>query len=126
MGNTLYWVKKKICGQKKILGLEKIRAKRGFFLTTQGRKIDAHFQIKFARNTVYNQQFWNQVPKHNDEWAVSHRSGEKVSKQTRTVKTESVIRHCEKEDRERRQGSLQEQSLTQRDTKKEGIRNEQE
>ena len=51
MGNTLCWVKKKICGQKKILGLEKIRAKRGFFLTTQGRKIDAHFQIKLARNT---------------------------------------------------------------------------
>ena len=53
-GNGKYTLlgQKKICGQKKILGLEKIRAKRGFFLTTQGRKIDAHFQIKFARNTV--------------------------------------------------------------------------
>ena len=55
MGNTFYWVKKKNCGQKIFLGLEKIRAKRGFFLTTQGRKIDAHFQIKFARNTGVEQ-----------------------------------------------------------------------
>ena len=91
------------------------------------RYIDALlFPDKRYTKDIYNQQFWNQVPKNNNEWAVSHRSGEKVSKQTRTVKTESVIRHCEKEDRERRQGSLQEQSLTQRDTKKEGIRNEQE
>ena len=55
-GNGKYTLfgQKKMVWSKKNLGLEKIRAKRGFFLTTQGRKIDAHFQIKFARNTVYH------------------------------------------------------------------------
>ena len=69
------------------------------------RYIDALlFPDKRYTKGIHNQQFWNQVPKNNNEWVVSHRSGEKVSKQTRTVKTDSVIRHCEKEDRERRQG----------------------